>query len=1196
MSKWTQEQLAAIEKRESSILVSASAGSGKTAVLVERIIGIITDKKNTVDIDNLLVVTFTSAAAAQMRERIEKAVREKIEEQPDNEHILRQLTLLNHSYITTIHSFCMKVIRDNYIKAGVDPNFRIADENECAVLTDEVMEELFESEYSRENNEDFLDLVEAFSQSTSDSRLKELVTKVYSFLRSMPYYTKWLDERVNDYSFSEDKLSGCVWAEYLREICRTYIGGALEYAEKALEKNAARGYEEALKNDVSDLEYMRSLIEKDIEAFGSFILNYKFQNIGRTGKDDDKQSAENIKGIRDTVKKSINYLRDNFFYAESGKIVRDMKDASVYIKSLAGLIKKFDSRYSDAKRGKNIADFSDLEHLAIKVLTDENGNPTDEAKELQLKFYEVMTDEYQDSNPVQELILKSVSGGGRGLQNRFMVGDVKQSIYRFRQAAPELFTEKYESYKRAGNEVKIDLIKNFRSRKEVLDSTNFIFGQLFSNELGEMEYTPQASLKAGAVFDESDNNGTELDIIETTPLDDEDEDDDITSIELEFMFVAKRIRSLVSSGFKVKDEETGHMRDIAFRDIVILLRTTKNWADIGAQILSAFSLPAFSDVSGVYLSKKEIKDVMSIIRVVDNFRQDIPLMAALKIPFYGVSDEELIKIRLSGDGEFCECLKRYSESGEDEALCKKTKRFISDVETWKNKAPFISVRELLWDIYTTTGYYDYCLTLPFGAVRQANLRMLLERAQSLESTSMKGLFNFVRYIEKVEKSGADIGEAKIEDENAQLVRIMSIHKSKGLEFPVVFICGLGKKFNLRDSSEPVILHKKMGIACDFTDIEKRIRRTTLSKNIISDRLKNESLSEEMRILYVAMTRAKEKLIMTGTVKSAEKSCQKWAVFSDGKEKLLPYASRRNADCFLDWIGAALSRHKKGEIIRDIGQTTAFANENGLYEHVSKWDVNIIRRSETTDIEAEKAEYETIEKTEPVNIDLHWKYENEAMENIPSNISIADLKAAQKSGSEKLSELKKPEFISGRKKSISAVEKGTAVHSVLEYIDFSKKHDVESVQKAIDEMTEKKLLSADEAKTVEAKKILAFLDSDLGQRIRSADEVKKEAPFAMSLSPFEIYQKDDYKASDEMVLIHGIIDCFFIERGKIVLIDYKTDISRDENEEVFIKKYLTQLKVYAMAIERTLGRKPDEAYIYSFALGHKINAGSFLKEA
>jgi ATP-dependent helicase/nuclease subunit A len=1026
--------------------------------------------------------------------------------------------------------------------------------------------------------------VEVFSESTGDRRLKELVINVYSFLRSMPFYKEWLDEKIADYDFAGDDIEHSVWGGYIKTICRTYLDAAYDYAKKAISKNITSGYAKALQCDIGDIDYMKSLLEKDLVKFGEFISGYKFCNLGRTSKNDDKDAAVIIKNLRDSLKKSIDYIRDNFFYAENSKMSQDMKCSAVYLKNLTELIKKFDDLYSIAKKEKNIVDFSDLEHFAIQILVDENGNPSSEALELQQRFYEVMTDEYQDSNPVQEMILQSVSGRGKGENNRFMVGDVKQSIYRFRQAAPELFTEKYEVYKREGKQVKIDLIKNFRSRKEILDCTNFIFEQLFSYDLGEMEYTDGASLKAGAIFDKSQNNKTELDIIELENKEETDEDSDITNIQMEFMFAAKRINELVSSGFTVRDKESGKERKIKYSDIVVLLRTTKNWADTAQNVFSAFSIPAFSDINSGYLSRKEIKDIMSLIRVIDNFRQDIPLMASLKIPYYGCDDDDLLKIRMFCDGDFCDCLRSYAENGEDEILRKKINMFINDITDWKNKSAFISVRELLWDIYTKTGYYDYCLVLPSGKTRQANLRMLLERAQNLEDGNMRGLFNFVRYIEKVEKSGADIGEAKIADENENLVRIMSIHKSKGLEFPVVFICGLGKKFNVRDSSEAVLLHRKMGLACDFTDIKKRVKRTTLSKNIISDRLKNESLSEEMRILYVAMTRAKEKLIFTGTVKNVEKSCQKWALFADSNEKLLPYIARKNAYCYLDWICSAVSRHKDGEAIRDLGGISIM--EGTFFNHPSKWNVNTIRKKESLFIKECTLNEKSIENKVPV-IDMNWKYKHEDLSQVPSNISISDLKRMLKNEEQKFPALKEPEFISNKFKKISPAQKGTAMHSVLEYIDFRKNYTISDLNDCIGEMTERKLLLPDEAQSVDRLKIIDFLNSDLGERIRNADEVKKEAPFALSLAPYEIYKDENFRDSKEIILIHGIIDCFFKVKGKTVLLDYKTDMNRDENEEIFIKKYLTQLKVYAMAIERDIGRKPDEVYIYSFALGRKI---------
>ena len=1204
---FTKEQQKAIDTRNADILVSAAAGSGKTAVLVERIMGIITDEKNPVDIDNLLIVTFTSAAAAEMRERIGKALTAIAEKEKD-EHILRQVTLVNHADITTIHSFCMKVVRENYTKLNIDPDFRIADENECGLIKNAVLEELFEQKYGGENNENFLSLVETFGESLGDSRLKDIVLDIHGFIQSMPFPKKYLKESVEKYDFDiSAPFDETIWGEYIKEKCLFEINEYIKCTDTALNIAVANGpesYAKALTSDLIGLSELRSTMEENFDNVYDKISSFKFVNIGRAGKNDDKKIAETIKAMREIVKKGITNLEDNFFFTDTKYQKEDVYKTGSLIKELADIVKEFSDMYSEAKRAKNTADFNDLEHFALKILIEENENgfkPSKEALQLQKKYYEVMTDEYQDSNPVQEMILLSVSGRGKNENNRFMVGDVKQSIYRFRQAEPGLFMEKYNTYQSEGNKQRIDLFKNFRSRKEVLDSINFIFRQIMFYRTGEMEYTKEAWLYPGADYPESEDMAVEVDVIEKKNQTENEELDDISSAEAEMIFTAKRIRELIESGFKVYDIKEKQLRNLKYSDIAIIMRKTKNWGRTAREVLEKFGIPSYSESPEKYFERKEISDILSILSVIDNSRQDIPLIAALKIDYYGFTNDDLLKIRTGSDKvDFYDCVKNYALCGSDTDISDRLKKFFADIDTWKKKAPYMSVGELIWDIYSVTGYYDYTGALNNGDVKQLNLMALIEKADELEKNNFKGLFNFVRYIERLQKTGSDFGAVKSGSETGDVVRIMTVHKSKGLEFPVVFLCGMGSNFNKRDSTAPVLMHRKMGLACDYTDIDSRIERITVSKKTLADKMKAESLAEEMRVLYVAMTRAKEKLIITGSVNSIEKKCTQWSFYENGDDIKLPYYAVTGASNFLDWICMCVSRHKDGEEIRETAGVDYAGGNGELFGDNSKWKINLIPKDSAVDGDYKPDEEISIEQKEKnetavKNFEnaLNWQYNHE---NIPANLYVSEIKRiAERDTADSKEEMlyyakdfKKPEFLTHEEKLTSA-QKGTAVHSVLENLNFRMNYTKKDINEFLSDMEKRNMLSEAERKSVNINQVMNFVESDIYSRIMKADEIYKERPFAMEVSPYEVFNDEKYRDYKEKILVHGMIDCYFKEKGNIILIDYKTDYIEPGHEAELIEKYRIQLKMYKNAIERAENSKVSEVYIYSLGLGKAIKA-------
>lgn len=866
-TKWTDEQLSAIKTRNCNLLVAAAAGSGKTAVLVERIIRIITNKDNPVDIDKLLVVTFTNAAAAEMRERIAAAISKALDKEPTSKNLQKQLTLLNRANITTMHSFCLDVIKNNFHKIDLDPSFRIGDQTEGILIKDEVIETLFEEKYDQEDTE-FTSLVEAFSTYKNDDNLKELIINMYNFIMSGPWPENWLKENAEAFNIETmEKLNNSKWVLVLKNSIKVEIEGYIKMLEKAIEiinlTDGLEPYLETFSNELYSIKNAYNSIDCGLDDIYSSLCSISFGRLKSIKKDkvSDENAQNTVKSIRDDIKKKISELINNTFSVTPEEMLINIKGAYPTIKKLTEIVLEFGEKFSQKKKEKNILDFNDLEHLCLKILSDkdENGNiiPSKTAIEFKNLFDEVLVDEYQDSNNVQETIIELVSRRKDEFPNVFMVGDVKQSIYRFRQAKPELFMEKYINYTlEESNNRKIQLYKNFRSRKEVIDGVNYIFKEIMSETVGELEYTDEEALNLGASYENSEDENVilggpiEVNIIEKSieesdlnkeKLDEEDfENEEIEGVNLEGKIVAKRIKELMTTTgnnvFKVLDKETGEYRPIKYKDIVILLRATKNWSESLLDELGQEGIPAYADTGSGYFESIEIRTIMSLLRVIDNPMQDVPVIAVLKSPIMGFSAEDLSIIRLKNKEKyFYENIADIAEGNIcdiSEELITRCKGFLEKLEIWRNKAIYMPIDEFIWYLYMDTAYYGYVGAMPNGVLRQANLKILFQRAKQFEQTSFKGLFNFINFINKLTKSSGDMGSAKILGENEDVVRIMSIHKSKGLEFPVVFLCGTGKQFNLMDLNKNILYHDELGFGPDFVDLEKRVSIGTIAKEAI----------------------------------------------------------------------------------------------------------------------------------------------------------------------------------------------------------------------------------------------------------------------------------------------------------------------------------------------------------------------------
>ena len=1226
-TKWTEEQLKAIETRRCNLLIAAAAGSGKTAVLVERIIRIITNEESPVDIDRLLVVTFTSAAASEMRERIASAITKALEKSPNSKNLQKQLTLLSRANITTMHSFCLDVIKNNFHIIDLDPAFRILDETEGMLLRSEVLEELFEDKYENDDKE-FLDLVEAYSDSKSDDKLKDIVLDLYKFSMSGPWPQRWLRDKSEEFNIGTiEDLDKSSWMKVFIENLVIELQGLISMEEKALElceeTSGLEPYIDTFRDDITMLQMIYEHLGAGVVEIYNRLSSASFSKLKTVRKANvsDENVQSRVKAIRDDVKKKINKLRDEIFSMTPDEMLHSVKSSYPYMKTLSNLVIEFQDKFSNAKKERGALDFNDLEHLCLKILTSENSGVADNFKEY---FDEVLVDEYQDSNAVQEAIIDLVSRKYSDDPNVFMVGDVKQSIYRFRQAKPELFLEKYNTYsKEQGKNVKIQLYKNFRSRDEVIKGVNYIFKEIMSRVVGELEYTDEEALNLGASYKDAEDDNyvvggkIELNILDkSTEVEEEiliEEEEDLGAINLEARIVANRIKELLSNKdgkvFKVLDKVTGEYRPVTYKDIVILLRATKNWSEVFLDELGAEGIPVYADTGSGYFESIEIRTIMSLLKVIDNPMQDIPLIAVLRSPIMSFSAEDLTNIRLvDKDKYFYENIISISNEEFDceKELIEKCNIFLERLNVWRKKSIYTPIDEFIWYLYTDTAYYGYVGAMPNGVLRQANLRILFQRAKQYEQTSFKGLFNFINFINKLRKSSGDMGSAKVLGENEDVVRIMSIHKSKGLEFPVVFVCGSGKQFNLMDLNNNILYHEELGFGPELVDLDKRVSYPTLPKEAIKQRIRLETLSEEVRILYVAFTRAKEKLIITGAVNGLEKWITKCCNAAALDRDIILPSEVLKGKSYLDWIGMAICKHRDGESLREL----VGANDISIKDDLSTWSVKTWTKSDlivdkkNSDVDEINEENllinfdcSSVDKEIERRLDFRYKFRESTL--IKSNFSVSELKKknfeqvpvidTEELFKEDICNIK-PKFLQ-EERGLTAAEKGTAMHFVMQKVDLSRVSTIEEIKVQLKELVDRELLSKEEYKVISPYKVKKFFISKLGERMLSAhnrgDIVYRELPFYTEIDVHRIDPDLPKEVEGDKVRLQGVIDSFFYEDNEVILLDYKTDYVEQGNEEELINKYRMQIQYYKEALEKITKTKIKECYLYSFYLEKEI---------
>ncbi len=1288
---FTKEQEMVIGAGNGNTLVSAAAGSGKTAVLVEHIIQRITGE-NPIDIDRILALTFTRAAAAQMKERILAAVEKKLAEEPENTHLQRQETLIHNAQITTIDSFCQSILRDHITETDLDPSFRVADEGELKILRGDVFDQVMEDMYAKEDSE-FLFLVRCLMNGNSDKKVQELVFQLSNFADSLPNPEKWIQEHSSDYDWKNENLEDISW---IREIVQ-YGEETVKECHRTLIRALAMcdepdGPEAYRKTVESDLEAVEGLLE--VHSYLEFyekLQTLSFARLSTKKGDASPGKVEAVKAAREDVKTALNKgLKNTYFYKDQETIEAHMGLCARALHALCNLTLAYREAFKKEKLDKNIIDFSDMEHYALKILLNDNGEPTAAAQEYRDYFEEILVDEYQDSNLVQEELLAAIEK--RPVSNRMMVGDIKQSIYRFRLARAEIFKDKMNRYaalevggrREAGQNARIDLHKNFRSRKTVLDSVNYLFQRIMGEDVGGVAYDEDAMLIAGNdTFPEMapEDVATELLFFDK-------QDEKIDTDTADAALIAGRIQELMRDGRATEGE--GKTRPLKYGDIVILLRSTSGHDDIYRKALEEKGIPAYVESKSGYFDAIEIQTLLNLLRILDNPLQDMPLVSVMHSSIGGFTDEELAILKAAdmklqrihkeeeqeeeqrkNDQEedqkeiekskknhasyrkFYHVLTDYSQNmkqleEKDAALCnqelsKKTTDFLKRLDDYRGKSVYLPVHELLRFILEDCGYLDEVTGAPGGERRRANVEMLLDKALMYEKTSFRGVFQFVRYMENLEKYEVDFGEANVLDEKADVIRIMSIHKSKGLEFPVVFLANTSKKFNMKDISKELLTDVDKGIGLQCIDPDKRLKYKSIRKSIIANKMKMDTLGEELRILYVALTRAKEKLIMTVPVDSFEKECEGYrtlgAEAEDAENPILPAGLRKSALSYHKMLLPALIHHpalykameQKDMDCSDFQISAVGREQEGLFICKVYNREDLLSGDFRNDVSFEYRRsllHEDV--TELVNENnlatilqnrFRYQYAHPEYSGLYSKTTVTELKqrlVEEKEDAKRLYDDNRPrrvpDFVltKGDKKGdqIPGNIRGTAYHRIMELLDLSLINDLEEkgtlasyaeentlpsssddkasikiIRNWIQDKEIQNLISAESGSMVNPEDVLIFLKSGVGQRlIQGLKEGKlhRESPFMMGVSADRLRKE---LPDTELLLVQGMVDVWLEEADGILLLDYKTD--RQKEAEYYREHYKVQLDYYAEALERITGKKVKEKVIYSFTMQKEI---------
>lgn len=1227
-TKWTPMQEKVINTRNRNILVSAAAGSGKTAVLVERILKMVMDETNPIDVDKLLIVTFTNAAASEMRERILKALDGAHKKNPENEHLQKQMTYIHNAKITTIDSFCLNVLKEHFSEVNIEPGFRIGDNDELELLRADVLEEILDEHYLKDD-EEFQSCMEDYLTKGGMSNIEEVINSLYKESMSYPYPKEWLYSLMDNYqNVDKQKILNSQWFKLILSEIKEGLYNICENYKLAMDiiniTEGAHIYYDLFKYEKEHFDKLSTI--NDFSTLQS-MYDLEFERLPSVKKTDlfDEEAKGQIQNFRNESKAIFQKKCKKYLNADFDEIQTVITNSAASVKTIIELVVELIDRFGEEKREKNLVDFSDVEHFALDILitkTESGVYPSETAKDISKDFYEIMIDEYQDSNYVQEYILNAVSGAYRGQNNCFMVGDVKQSIYRFRQSKPELFLQKYDTYTEDGTDfMRICLSKNFRSRSEVLDFSNLVFSQLMIKELGGITYDEENALHVGASYQPNSQMNTEIIIVDSNDenaeedfSNDEEDEGEVSGSKEEFE--ANAIIFTINEMMKtleVTDKKTRKLRPLEFSDIAILLRSNKGLGDTISNCLEENGIPVDSITQTGYFNAFEIKTILAYLSIIDNPRQDIPLVSVLK-NIYEFNENELALIRINKKDLMYQALCDYQG-----ILDKKIGRFLEDLSKFRQMVPYTTIYELINTVLSQTGFMDYVRAMLNGSRRIGNIDMLLEKAINFEKSSYSGLFNFVRYIDKIKKFEIDQGESALTTSHNS-VKLMTIHKSKGLEFPVVILAGTGKQINMMDSKKKVVVNNEIGLGADYVDYLANIRYKSLIKEAVNKKNIYETMAEELRVLYVALTRAKEKLVIIGSgkVDAIVKKCE---LVKNCTELAFNSANIMKGRSYLEWIMMSQARCKSiVELYRsyDLGAPLG----SPIYDKSNETTIKVLYKSDLSYKVLEKKFMDLSYKEALLNFDCQKEYDagtdellQKNMEyqydyledtNLKAKVSVSDVKHAnmkmsiEEDGSEELSFDKKldeveavaesvdedaPEFIKHTKVNQGA-RRGTAYHRIFELFDYNIDiNDEKDIEQMIEKIIEVGKIDRDDAMLVDTKKMLSFTKTNIGKRMKEAarnGRLSREKQFVMGVDSKTVWSQTNSK---ELILVQGIIDAMFEENGEIVVVDYKTDAV---NNLLDLKaRYETQLKLYAKAVEESIGMKVKQLVIYSTKFGEEL---------
>lgn len=1187
-TNWTEQQRRVIENRGGTLLVSAAAGSGKTAVLVERVLRRVADTEHPCDIDSFLIVTYTRAAASEMRGKIAEALTELVTRNPASVPLRRQLMLVHRAQITTVHAYCMSLLREHYNELGLTPDFGMADESQIESIQTEVLEEVLERKYS-EDEPGFGLLADVMGAGRDDRRLMEVILETFHTLQCSPDPRAELEHYKNSFSQPFDRFADTPWGKQL-------LGQAIEMTKYGLSMlRSAQGemdtapdvqekYGPAFASDESDARTLLTLLEDgawDAAAEQCQRINKSRARLGSVRQYPDPDFLKRLKDMREVWKSLSKEMADKVLCLYEDEIREDLDRMAPAVAALCDTVQRFSDAFAEEKQRRALLDFNDLEHFALKLLVEPNGQPTKLAREIH--FTEIMVDEYQDTNAVQDAIFRAVS---ENESNIFMVGDVKQSIYRFRQANPGIFLQKYKTFRDAEAVFddaprRIVLSKNFRSRPQVLASVNTLFANVMSEQLGDLDYTEREALYPGAVYPESaEDYRTELCLLETGS-----EDEDAPErIQLEADFCARKIRSMLDRGFQVTDKESRRLRPCRPEDFVILMRSVSMRMPIYQKALLRYGITASGDAEDEILYTPEVLVLLSLLEVLDNPHQDLPLLAVLRSPLFGFSEEELAEIRLAQlDGDFYTALRASAEEREN------VQTFCDKLDTWRIIASDLSVHELLGQLINETDAMAIYGAMPGGKNRQRNLTVLLQRAMQFEAGASRGLFAFVRAMRDLR--GQDRG-LKVAGGSGtpDAVRIMTIHKSKGLEFPIVILADCSKRFNETDLKRPVLLHEELGIAMKCRDVDRGLEYDGVDRLALAARTRQENVSEELRILYVAMTRAKEKLILTASFDNLERTVRSWELLAS-LDPIPPYALGAVRQ-YSSWIGVTMLCHPAMQMLRALCVSPP---EVRLKEDDS-WRVQLIPYTQLgQEVEPDTVEILSLEAlADEVKVPELVPYAAEALAMLPSKLTataIASGYKAEEAGEgtipprRPMEPLRRPCFVRGDRP-MSPSEIGTAHHLFLQFCDFERCTTSEGREEELTRLREKHILSTEQADCISLDAIARFFDSALFAQMRESGNYQREFKFSV-LIPAGEYFPEAADMPEENVLLQGVVDCMYETNDGIVIVDFKTDRVRPGQESARAARYQPQLAAYRRAVQEVFDRPVQECVLFFLQTGSAV---------